>query len=84
MLDYTFSKREKVLLVILALIAVAILYYEVIYRNVQDQLDSLDSQISETQDEMITDNAKLSKMKVMQTAIDGYKAAGLSATTMPT
>ena len=83
MLDYTFSKREKVLLVILALIAIGILYYQVIYRNVQDQLDSLNSQISEAQDETVTATAKLSKMKTMQAAIDSYKAAGLKATEMP-
>jgi|GEM_PF-526094 hypothetical protein len=83
MLTYTFSKREKVLLVILAVILLAVVYYRFIFVAVNDQVDSLESQIAATEDQITVDTAKSLELKSMQAAIEDYQAAGRSQIVMP-
>lgn len=83
MLTYTFSKREKALLVVLAVILLAIVYYRFVFVAVNDQVDSLEGQIAQTEDQITVDTAKSLELKSMQAAIEDYEAAGRSQTTMP-
>lgn len=84
MLKYTFSKREKVLLVVLACILVLVAWYTLVYQNVNNQITSLNSQIATAQDQAAVDAAKVLQMNSMQKAIDENKAKGVKATALPT
>lgn len=83
MLTYTFSRREKVLILALAIILIIFAWYQFVYVNVQNQISTLSQQIAEVQDAQVIDAAKIQKMNSMQKAIDQYKAEGLAKTTMP-
>ena len=82
-MSYTFSRREKILLAVLAVLLVGLLWYVFIYQSTQSQLDSLDSQIQTT--ELLSDNAakQLGQMSQMSTAIADHQAAGDRAVTLP-
>lgn len=83
MLTYTFSKREKVLLVVLAVMLIAVVWYELVFQGVQQQLDDLDGQIAAAQDEMVVDTTKAQRTKQMQEAIAAYQAQGVTPTSVP-
>ena len=83
MLKYTFSAREKVLLVILALIVVGLAWYQFVFVNVQNQISEIQSQTADAEDTVAVDQAKLVEMNKMQTAIKQYEAEGLKKTAMP-
>lgn len=79
MLTYTFSTREKVLLAVLAVVALVVIWYKFVFMNIQDQTREVESQIAAVQDEMIlyqTETAGLSNMKAQIEALEaqGYKA----------
>lgn len=83
MLTYTFSKREKVLLVVLACILVLVAWYAFVFQNVNNQISSLNSQIATTQEQVTVDTAKLAQMNSMQKTIDANKEKGVKAKTLP-
>ncbi|MCH3968034.1 MAG: hypothetical protein PHR15_08995 [Atopobiaceae bacterium] len=83
MLTYTFSKREKVLIVLLALILIAMAWYELVFKGVQEQTSALEQQIADAQDTLTIDTAKVQQMTTMQKAVDSYEAAGSAASTTP-
>jgi len=83
MLSHAFTKREKMLLIILVLILLFLLWYQAIFVNVQNQVGSLNEQIGEQEDALTIDQAKSAQMSMMQAAIDQYKAQGATATAMP-
>jgi hypothetical protein len=83
MLSYTFSKREKALIVLLALIAIAILWYQLIFKNAQESVARVDSEIEAVQDEMIVDTAKAGQIDNMRAAIQQYKTSGINPVEMP-
>ena len=76
MLKYTFSTREKALIVILAVIVLALLWYTLIFQNIDNQVKTVESDIATAQDKLAVDNAKLAQQKNMQDAIDRYVASG--------
>lgn len=84
MLTYTFSKREKVMLVVLACILVIVAWYLLVFQNVNNQISSLNSQIATVQDQTTLDSAKLAQMNTMQKVIDENKAKGVKAVSLPT
>lgn len=83
MKGYTFSKREKVLLVLLAAILLVVVWYQVVFASTQAQITDLDNQIATVQDQMVTDSAKAANLKKMEDAIASYKAKGQQATSLP-
>jgi hypothetical protein len=83
MLTYTFSKREKALIVVFAVFLLVLAWYQFVFVNVQDQVSALNADIATAQDTVTTDTAKVSELKTMRAAIEQYKAEGLSPRTMP-
>ena len=83
MFSYTFSKREKALIGVLVVILLFLLWYQFIFSNVQNQVDGLQTQISDAQENLTIDQTKLTQLSSMQKAIDQYKQLGLSAEAMP-
>lgn len=83
MLKYTFSKREKILMVILAVIVVVLVWYMLVFQNANNQITSLNKQISTVNEQLTIDQAKISSMNTMQKYIDKRKAAGATAAVIP-
>ena len=83
MFKYTFSMREKVLLVIFAVIVLALLWYVFIFQDIDNQVQRIDGEIATAQETLTIDNAKLVQKKKMEDAIARYAASGARITEVP-
>ena len=78
MMGYTFSRREKALLVVLALLAVAGIWYQFVFVGTQDTISRLNTQIADVQDQKATDAARVMQTKRMSEEIERCTAAGIA------
>lgn len=83
MLSYEFSKREKFLLVVLGVLLVFVLWFELVFQNVQTQYMNLDSQIGEQQTRLATDQGLYAKYGKMKEEIADYEAKGTPQQVVP-
>lgn len=83
MLSYTFSKREKVLLLALALMVVGVAWFVLVYQGTANRATELDSRIAETTMEVSAAKAKVAQVEVMKREIENRKEAGAQPTTVP-
>ena len=83
MLNYTFSKREKVLLLVLAAILVLLAWYLFVWQAAAAQRQAIDADIAEAQAQTIVANNRLASMDSMQSAIAERKAAGVAPVQLP-
>lgn len=83
MLNYTFSKREKAMILGLVVVLIIVLWYRFVFVATQDEMSKIDTQISETQSQIILNQAKLAQQQKMQDDIAKFKLAGMTATEMP-
>ncbi len=83
MLTYTFSQREKLMLAFLTILLLGVLWYKFVFEGVNNQLESLDSQIATAQDTLIVDSYKINTMRQMQEALEGYQSEGATMKVMP-
>ncbi len=83
MMGYTFSRREKALLVVLALLAVAGIWYQFVFVGTQDTISRLNAQIADVQDQKATDAARVMQTKRMSEEIERCKAAGIAPAEIP-
>lgn len=83
MLTYTFSKREKIMLAILAVLLIAIGWFELVYVNTSEQIRSIESQIEATNDSITIEQTRLAKKQEMEKVIEKRKAEGAKATPIP-
>lgn len=83
MLAYSFSRREKVLLVILAVLLVGVVWYTVVFQSANEQVAAIGSQISEVQNQTAADTAKIQQMESMRQSIDAWKAQGGKGAALP-
>lgn len=83
MLNYTFSRREKFLLLVLAVILLAMLWYFFVWQGAANQRQAIDSEIAEIEAQTLVANNKVSKLATMQQAIDQQKAAGAKPSSLP-
>ena len=83
MLTYTFSTREKVLLAVLAFVAVIIAWYQLVFVNLQNQMNDADSKIASVQNEMVVFQTQAASLKSMSEKVEEYKNAGVTPVIMP-
>lgn len=83
MLSYTFSKREKVLLLILALILLGLLWFMLVWQGASNEKMRIDADIAETEAQILIAQNKVSKLATMQEAIDAQKKAGAKPASLP-
>ena len=76
MITYQFSTREKVLLVVLALIVVFIAWFMLVYQNTTSQITSLEAEIATTRSSILVDESRVSQLQAMKASIEEHKAAG--------
>ena len=83
MLSYTFSRREKTLILVLAIVLVAIVWYMFVFKGTSERLDQLRSETAQVDEEIAIASAKASQMSYMQKVIDDKKAEGATPTPVP-
>lgn len=83
MLTYTFSTREKVLLALLAFVAIIIAWYQLVFVNIQNQVNTLNSEIAAAQDEFTMNQSRAAAMTSMKNAIEDYEAKGFAPVHLP-
>ena len=83
MLTYTLSRREKALILGLAVILLVLAWFMLVYQRTTDEMTRLDGQISTVQSEMTLATAKAGRMSAMQKVIDESKQAGISPKPVP-
>lgn len=67
---YVFTTREKVLLVILAVLVIAVGYWKLILTPINDSIADLNAQTASEQDAILTNSARLSRMRQMQQELE--------------
>lgn len=75
-----FTKREKVLLLIFAVLLIAVGYYKLLLEPINSQIESYRSLAQEEQMQMDTAQLQAVRMKQMETEIAQAKAAGIERT----
>lgn len=71
-----FTRNEKILLVLLAVVLVGLVYYRFIYLNIQSSISSSKAESQSLQSEMEIAQAKLSRLAQMQQELDSVKKSG--------
>lgn len=67
---HVFTTREKVLLVILAVLVIAVGYWKLILTPINDSIADLNAQTASEQDAILTNSARLSRMRQMQQELE--------------
>lgn len=75
-LKYVFTKREKLLLVIAALLALAGIWYCSIYQPVRMRIEAADT--GDLENEIAAEQLKAQKLQMMREEIEANKEAGLA------
>ena len=83
MLTYKFSRREKAMLLLLAIALLAVAWYFLVFQSANDQITKLDSQISEVQSEISVEQARVARLNKMEQSIEEHKAAHSRKMTIP-
>lgn len=83
MITYKLSRREKALLLALAIVLVAIAWFVLVYQNTAGQIAHLDSQISMTETSIQVDTARVSQLESMRAVIEERKASGAKVAQVP-
>ena len=83
MLTYTFSKREKIMLAVLAFVGLAILWYRFVFVNVQTRIGELDTQIGEAQNELLVAQTNATALAQMKSSIEDFEKQGYTPKYLP-
>ena len=83
MLTYKFSKREKALILGLALLVVFIVWFMFVYQGTTNRITELEGQISATQTQISSAETRVAQQAHMQSVIDQRKAEGAQPMQMP-
>lgn len=70
------NTREKILLLVLALILVALMYYQFVDRNVRASLNSYNADINQLQSEIDIAQAQLMHLTTVQSSLDAVEQTG--------
>ena len=83
MLTYTFSRREKTLILILIIVLLAVVWYMLVYRGTSDELMRIESESAAVNEQITIAAAKASQMDYMEKVIEQRKAQGVKPTPIP-
>lgn len=84
MLTYSLSRREKALLLVLAIVLLVIVWFVFVFQRTTNEVASLESKIAAVDSEKATLSTQVDRMHAMQATIEKYKAQGVAATPVPT
>ena len=77
MLTYTFSAREKFMLAVLAFVGVIIAWYQFVFVNYQNQMNSLESELATVEEEILLSQSRAEALHKMKAKVEEYKAQGI-------
>lgn len=83
MLSYTFSTREKIMLVVFGVALVVVAWYQFVFVNIQNQISSVDSQIAATEDQLSAYQTRAANLEKMREIVASYKEQGIEPTLLP-
>ncbi len=83
MVSYKLSKREKVLLIILAIVVVAIAWFMLVFQGTTNDIARLESEIASTDASIDVATSRVTQMEAMEEAIAEHKAEGSESTAIP-
>ena len=83
MLSYTFSTREKILLVLLGGGLLIVAWYQFIFLNIQREIASVDTQIAATQDQITVYQQQAIKLENMRKAVNDFEGEGVKPIILP-
>ncbi len=83
MINYSFSLRERVLMLILVAILLSATWYQFVYSACQDQISTAQDDAADIQVNIQTASMQVASMKSMQDTIDAKKASGVQPTQLP-
>ena len=75
-MNRAFTTREKILLVILAVLLIGIGYFKLILEPINSSIETDQSNTAAEQDEILLNTVTLTQMKMMQTELDEIHASG--------
>ena len=74
----SFSTKEKILILILVVLLVALVYYRFVDQSIRSSLNDANSKIETTQSELDISTAQLARLKNMDKELNNYEAGGSS------
>ena len=69
-MNHVFTNREKILLVILAVLLIAVGYWKLILTPINDSIDALRQQTASEQDALIQDSARAARLTQMKAELE--------------
>ncbi len=83
MLTYKMSRREKILVLILAIIVVAVAWFVFIFQGTNNDMTRIESEISTTKSQIEMMQARAGQIKTMEAEIEQRKAEGVRPVEIP-
>lgn len=83
MLTYTFSRREKALMLVLVVILLAVAWFVLVFQRTTNEVTRLDGEIAAAQTQVGIATTRVSQMEMMKAAIAEYEAAGARMVDIP-
>lgn len=83
MLTYTFSRREKALILVLVVILLAVAWFVLVFQHTTNEITRLEGEITVAQTEVDTATVRVSQQEMMKAAIAEYEAAGARMVDVP-
>ena len=83
MLSYTFSRREKFLILFLALIVVGLAWFMLVYQGTTNEISTIESEMTTNETQISQARTRVGEMNSMKAVIDEYKAQGIEPTPVP-
>ena len=83
MLTYTFSRREKALLLALAIVLIAVVWYVLVFQHTNNEISRIDGEIAQVQTDTTIANAQLAEKQRMEATIARYQSEGAKAVEIP-
>jgi len=83
MLSYTFSRREKFLILFLALIVVGLAWFVLVYQSTTNEIAAIESEMTTNETQINQARTRVGEMNSMQAVIDEYKSKGAAPTPVP-
>ena len=79
LMSRNFSTKEKVLLILLAVMLLGLIYYKLVYSRLHTAVVNAQSEASSVQSELEVAQMRLARIKKMEREMDGYKSTGMIA-----
>lgn len=77
-LSRDFTRMEKLLILVLALVLVGLAYYQFVYKTTQNSIASAEADAAQTRSELDIAEARLAQLNALQKKLDDLEAEGLS------